>query len=76
MKITFDALLLFLSGILLILYYIFSNGYNHNLIIILIGFILASYRVNCMIIGNCYIYARIISLSSLIFVMLVISFNE
>jgi hypothetical protein len=62
LKLTPDAIIFLVTGALAFFILLMKYGNYIDIYLLLVSFILGSYRVNCMILGNCNIYARIITI--------------
>jgi hypothetical protein len=69
---TRDALLVIISGCVLSTSLIINYGIKPFYLLILIGYLMSAYRINCMEVGSCTTYARIISIMTFISVIYVI----
>ena len=57
-NITYDAQLVIISGLVFLLISLTKFGLNWNSIIIFFLYMGAAYRIECMLVGSCHIYAR------------------
>lgn len=73
---TTDAFSIIISGLLLVLVLIYNYGLNPKFLLLILVYIISAYKVNCMIIGSCNFFAKIISISTMITVFLIIMDNK
>jgi hypothetical protein len=73
---TTDAFSIIMSGLLLVLVLIYNYGLNPKFLLLILAYIISAYKVNCMIIGSCNFYAKLISISTSITVFLIIMDNK
>jgi hypothetical protein len=69
---TTDAFTIIISGLLLVFILIYNYGFNPLFLIVFLSYIVSAYKVNCMIVGSCHLYAKIISISTSIVVILML----
>ena len=69
---TTDAFSILSSGFLLISVLIMTYGFKSMFLLLALSYIALAYRVNCMIVGSCYLYASIISVLTMVTVIYVI----
>ena len=70
---TTDAFFIIISGLLLVLVLVYKYGLNIMFILLMFSYIVTAYQVNCMIIGSCHFYAKLISITTLVSVILIIN---
>jgi hypothetical protein len=73
---TTDAFSILVSGLLLISVLIFTYGFNPIFLMLFASYIVSAYKVNCMIVGSCNLYAKIISIATSIAVIFMIIDKE
>ena len=71
-EMTVDAFLYLLSGLILYITLILNYGFTWEYFGLLLVYLIGSYKVNCMITGKCYYYARYVAISSFIITGLII----
>lgn len=69
---TREALLVVISGCVLAASLIINYGMKPLYLLVLVGYLMSAYRINCMEVGSCTTYARIISIMTFISVVYVI----
>jgi hypothetical protein len=69
---TVDAYSVIISGLLLVLILIYKYGLYPIFLLLFLSYILTAYKINCMIIGSCHFYAKLISITTTITVILII----
>jgi hypothetical membrane protein len=69
---TTDAFSIIISGLLLVLVLIYNYGVNPKFLLLILSYIISAYKVNCMIVGSCHFYAKVISITTLIIVIFII----
>ena len=72
LELTPDAFLFLISGLLLGLVLLMKYGSSMDIYLLLTGYIIGTYRVNCMITGNCNTFARFTAVASFILTGLII----
>lgn len=71
-EMTVDAFLYLLSGLILYSTLILNYGFTWEYFGLLLVYLIGSYKVNCMITGKCYYYARYVAISSFVMTGLII----
>ena len=69
---TTDAFSILISGLLLVLILIFTYGFNLMFLLLILTYTISAYKVNCMIVGSCNMYAKLISITTSIVVIFII----
>lgn len=65
-KMTTDASIALISGIVIFSFLILTYGFRFGFFFILLSSGLAAYQINCMITGGCNLFARYISIMTII----------
>ena len=69
---TTDAFSIVISGLLLGLILMYNYGFNPMFLVLVLSYIVSAYKVNCMIVGSCNLYAKLISMTTSIVVIFII----
>lgn len=69
---TTDAFSILVSGLILLLVLISTYGFNPLFLVLILSYGISAYKVNCMIVGSCDIYAKLISIATSIAVVFII----
>ena len=51
---------------------IFNYGLNPMFLLLILSYFVSAYKVNCMIVGSCHLYAKLISITTTIIVIFII----
>ena len=70
-----EAQIILFSGLVLVSVLIIHYGFNLGFLIILLGYLISAYKVNCMQLGDCNIFAKIIALSTLVGVFYILFYR-
>jgi hypothetical protein len=74
-QITREAQIILFAGFVLVSVLIIHHGFNIGFLIILLGYLISAYKVNCMQIGDCNIFAKLIALFTLFGVFYIILYR-
>ncbi len=74
-EMTREALIVIFSGLVLFTILTFEYGFNFGFVLIFIGYLISAYKVNCMQVGHCYIFAKFIALVTFISVFYIIFYK-
>ena len=72
---TKEAQLIIISGFILIFTLLIYYGLKPVFLLILLSYLLSAYKVNCMQVGNCNIFAKFIALATFFSVCYIIFFS-
>jgi hypothetical protein len=72
---TREAQLILISGIVLTIILFIYYGFEPIFLLILLNYIILAYKVNCMQVGSCNLFAKIISLGTFIGVCYIIFYG-
>jgi len=68
---TSDSFLVVISGLVLFLFLTLTYGFKNLYLVILLVYGSIAYKINCMHVGSCHLYARYLSILTIINIIII-----